>query len=338
MGDRRSGERLPGGPGLRKALCAAAACGALMMLPGTAWTQTTLREQCAAASRAQVRELCENVADATVILQPRVGLALSGGNPVPGTASTLGMRLGSMPRISGGVRVTAVSIELPPVARVGDDRTLSFPVGGISADASVGLFSGVSLLPTVGGFGSVDLLASAGLLPLPRGEGFDDGSAFSWAAGLRLGVLRESFTAPGVSIDVMYRSLGDVAYGSADLSDRDAFIQVEDYSVTSVRAVVGKRVLGFGATAGVARDRYSAGLSARVVDPVSSAPNAVLEISQPSLTTSRTAVFGNVSLTLLILNLALEGGWQQGGSVPQGGSDLVGKGALFGGIALRLAI
>jgi hypothetical protein len=299
----------------------------------------TLREQCARdAASAQTREFCGYVADAAVIIQPRAGIAMSGGNPVPGSASTMGMRLGSLPRVSLGLRVTAASVGLPPVESVGGTSDITFPVGSIAIDGSVGIYPGLSLLPTVGGFGALDLLGSVGIMPLPTGEGFDIGSAGTWALGARVGVLRESFTAPGLSIDVIYRSIGEVAYGSADLADRDAFIRVAGYRATSLRGTVGKRLLGFGLTGGVARDWYRADVSARVRDASIADPSRVLELRQTGLSTSRTAVFGNASLTMLILNLAAELGWQQGGPAVEGASDRLEKGGLFGGIAVRVAI
>lgn len=305
---------------------------------GASGQAAPLRDQCAGASRAPVREFCENVADAAVILQPRVGIGLSGGNPVPGTASTLGMRLGSLPRVSLGLRVSAASVGLPPVERVSAGSDVTFPVGGISVDASMGLYQGLALLPTVGGFGSLDLVGSAGIMPLPRGEGFDDGSAASWAVGARVGVLRESFTAPGVSVDVLYRSIGDVAYGSDDLSDRDVFLRVRDNRVTSLRATVGKRLLGFGLTGGVGRDWYRADVSARINDATILNPERVLEVRESGLQTTRNSVFGNASLTILILNMAAELGWQQGGDATAGASDRLERGSLFGGLSIRLAI
>jgi hypothetical protein len=48
-------------------------------------------------------------------IQERVGTALWGGNPVPGTASTLGMRIGSSPRLSVSGRAVLVPAELPPL-------------------------------------------------------------------------------------------------------------------------------------------------------------------------------------------------------------------------------
>jgi len=309
----------------------------LLLLPAAAHAQT-LRAQCDDASRSDVRGFCRNVADAAAVMQPRIGIALSGGNPVPGTASTLGMRLGSMPRISISARVTAAEVEIPGAERMTDSSNVSFPVGSIDADVSVGLFSGISLLPTVGGFGSIDLLGSIGIIPLPAGEGFDDSAPMTWAAGARIGILRESFTAPGISVSGMYRSLGDVAFGDGALSDRDAFLSATDFNAVSLRATVGKRVFGFGLTGGIGWDRYSADVAATVRDPSVLDPTNVLSIAEDDMAQDRVSAFGNVSFTLLILNLSAELGWQQGGDVPAGASDLIGSRGLFGGLALRLAL
>jgi hypothetical protein len=297
-----------------------------------------LRLQCQAASRPAVQQFCENVADATVILQPRVGIGLSGGNPVPGTPSTMGKRLGTVPRLSLGLRVTAAAVPLPPIDRLSDTASVTFPVGSINIDGSIGLFQGIALLPTVGGFGSLDLIGSVGIMPLPRGEGFDDSAPVSWMAGARIGLLRESFTAPGVSIDLMHRRMGTVAYGTAELVEEDAFLELDRFRATSVRGTVGKRLLGYGVSGGVAWDRYTADVHARIRDATVLNPTNVLVLEQSSLTTSRMSIYGNASLTILILNLATEFGWQRGGSPIEGASDRLGKGGLFGGVAVRLAI
>jgi hypothetical protein len=311
----------------------------LLVLPAATQAQSAeLRAQCVAASRPAVRQLCENAADAAVILTPRAGIALSGGNPVPGTASTLGMRLGSTPRMGFGLRVTAAGAGLPPVEREGSSDDVSFPLGSINADVTVGVYPGMALLPTVGGFGSVDLLGSVGVMPLHRGEGFEDGAPVSWAVGARLGILRESFTAPGVSVDVMHRRVGSIAWGSPELQDADTYIRAERLRVTSVRGVVGKRLFGYGLTGGIAHDRYTVDASARIRDAVVLDPGRVLEIGQQDVRVNRTAIFGNASLTLLILNLATELGWQQGGDPVEGATDRLQRGGMFGSVAVRVTI
>jgi hypothetical protein len=311
----------------------------LLAQPAAAHAQAQpLRGQCAVASREAVRVFCENVADATAIIQPRLGIALTGGNPVPGTASTLGMRLGSLPRFTLGLRVTAARVDLPPVERLASSADVDFPLGAISADASVGLYQGFALVPTVGGFGSVDILGSIGVIPLPSGEGFDDRAPFSWSLGARLGILRESFTAPGVSVSGMYRSVGGVTYGSTALTDTDAFIDLSEIGMWSVRGVVGKRALGFGLTGGLGWDRYTANVAGIVRDPEVLAPDQVIQLAQSGMATTRLSAFANASFTFIILNLVTEIGWQGGGKAPADGSGKLERGALFGGLALRLAI
>jgi hypothetical protein len=314
---------------------------AALALPATVAGQT-LRQQCVTMVESSSYEaLCVNVADAIEIAQPRLGIALSGGNPVPGTASTLGMRLGALPRISLAARVTAAPVDLPAIERTTSSSDVEFGVASLAADASIGLFQGFALFPTVGGFGSVDLLGSVGIVPLPGDEGFHESSPFTWAAGARVGLLRESFTAPGVSVSAMYRSLGDISYGNVDTGllggDRDTFFRVSGYNVTSFRGVVGKRFLGFGLTAGAGYDRYRADVLIRVRDPGLD-PNRIRSIQQDGLKANRTSLFANASYTFLLLSVVAEAGWQQGGDAVSGATDKIEKGALFGGIALRIGI
>ena len=45
-------------------------------------------------------------------------------------------------------------------------------------------------------------------------KGFaEDTPDFSYGVGARLGLLRESFTMPGISVSLMYHRLGTVSYG-----------------------------------------------------------------------------------------------------------------------------
>src|SRR5690606_1943946 len=107
---------------------------------------------------------------------------------------------------------------------------------------------------------------SIGRIPLPDGEGFS-GSVNSWSGGLRLGILRESFTAPGVSLSGMYRQVGGVEYGDPEFSQEDAYFKIDDMEVWSARAAVSKRLLALGLTAGAGYDWCSGGATIRIQDP-----------------------------------------------------------------------
>lgn len=318
--------------GLRPALLVLASA---FVLPAGASAQT-LRERCEAVLGAEAR--CVTGADAAEVMQVRTGLAMTGGNPVPGTASTLGMRLGSMPRLSLGGRITAVPVDGPDA---------DFTALSVHLDASVGLYQGLSVLPTVGGLGSIDLLGSVGVMPFPRGRDYGNAPG-SWALGARLGILRESFTAPGISVSAIYRSMGDFRYGAAGapespppfVSGRTVqHVRLADQRVLSYRAVIGKRFAGIGLLGGAGHDRFRADARVRV-------PHTMIVIGEPAQVTvdeagmrnTRNSLFVNASLTVLILNLSAEAGWQQGGDRGTDRTREVGKGGLFAGVAGRLAI
>ena len=323
-------------------LCVATVVLTCLLVPTMRAEAQGLRQECEVVQNSNYRLLCQNVADALEIVQPRLGIVLSGGNPVPWTASTLGMRLGSLPRLSLAARVTAAPIDLPAIERAASDSDVEFGVASIAADASVGVFPGFALGPTVGGFGALDVLGSVGMVPLPGDEGFQDKSPFTWAAGARLGLLRESFTAPGVSLSAMYRALGDISYGNVETGliggEGDTFFRVSEYYVTSLRGVVGKRLLGFGLTAGAGYDWYRGDVLIRVRDPSLTTPNRIREIQQDGVKTNRTSLFANASYTFLLVSVVAEGGWQQGGDAVVGATDKLEKSALFGGIAIRIGL
>ena len=284
----------------------------------------SLRERCTDA-------YCESLVDAAVTLPGRLAIAAAGGNPVAGTASTLGMRVPGSPRWSIALRSTVARASLPPI---GDDESLRPTLWSVNADAAVGLFNGFNLAPTIGGFGSLDVLGSIGVLGAPEGDGFERSSPLTWALGARVGVLRESFTAPGVSGSVMYRSLPDVEFGDPVPGPN---FENRGQSVLSLRATVGKRILGVGLTAGAGYDRTSSDVRARFQGPGPVFPDPI-DVSEEGLTLDRTSFFGNISYTLLILNMAAELGWQEAGDRATGSHENTEKGGLFGGIAVRLAI
>jgi hypothetical protein len=281
----------------------------------------------------EVRAFCNLVAQGIEVIQPRIGLAAAGGNPVAGTASTLGMRLGRAPRVSVGGRLTAVRASLPPIRVLGSAEDLDFFIPAIAADASLGLFQGFSPAITVGGVLSLDLLASAGFVFLPGGKGFEDGAPFHWGAGLRLGIVRESFTLPGVSVSAMYRRVGDVRF----LSPASRF-ELQDMTNLSIRGAVGKRVYGFGLTAGAGYDRYSSDVAFAVTP---STPPALF-IRMDGFDNDRFMFFANAAFTVLVITGSLELGWQQGGDVVRGALPApdfdAEDGAFFASLAVRLTI
>jgi hypothetical protein len=287
----------------------------------------------------QLHDFCNRVGIAAEGSTPRVGIAATGGNPLPGTASTLGMRLRSMPRISFDIRATSAFVDLPNVTGVEGGSDLKYAATSIDVDASAGVFSGLSVFPTIGGFGSIDVIASAGIVKLPKGKGFND-SPKTYAAGARVGILRESFTAPGISLSAMYRRVGDNTYGDSTFTSGFSSFTIRDMSMMSYRAAIGKRipVIGLGLLAGVGVDNYKTSATIRGYEPGFNGFG--FNVTADDVKTSRTNAFVNASWTMLVLNISGELGWQKDGSGMSGTGipTLNEKGGLFGGVAVRVAL
>lgn len=269
--------------------------------------------------------LCRASAElATVMTVRGAGIAVAG-NPVSGTASTIGKRLRRMPRFSLSVRRTAGSADMPAEAGAG----ITTSATSWNGEVAVGLFDGFSPLPTVGGLFSVDLLGSVSLVQFPAADGFRTRAPSSFALGARVGVFRESFTMPGISLSAMYRRTGRLTFGDIDLQIRDFHVRVDRVGTWSTRAVAGKRLGLFGFTAGAGWDRHSGRGVIRVAD----AAGTPVPFEFRDLDADRRIMFGGVSWTVLVFNLSGEAGWQFE-EADEGG--IAGDGGLFGGLAFRV--
>lgn len=304
---------------------------------GSVHAQNDLSVRCTEQVPVADLDYCNMIAQAIEIAQPRVGIAASAGNPTMGTSSTLGMRIGSFPRFAIAPRVTVAALDLPPVAqRNGDEISALVPALGI--DASVAIFSGLALAPTVGGFGSIDLYGSLGRVLLPGDEGFDGGIT-TWALGAQLGILRESFTAPGISITGTYRSIGDIRFGDELVAETDAHFALDGLRSYGLRGTIGKRILMFSATAGAGYDWYESDVLLRfATDDPSVEGSRTIESGE--FGSRRFTGFGDLAFTVMIVSVVGEVGWQQGGDAftGPGASELLEKGGWYGSLALRLTL
>jgi hypothetical protein len=305
---RRLPRALAGAPPLERGLAAGLGLALLflMALPSAARAQGGLVGVCAAAG-ADAPECLLAVASMRAV-QERVGTALWGGNPVPGTASTLGMRIGSSPRFTGSGKVSLVPVEVPPLLDRTRDSAGRGWIPGMSAQASVGVVQGWSPAPTVGGVLSMDVLATLGVAPLPRGRGFQN-TAVGWSAGTRVGLLRESFTLPGVSITTTYGRSNVVGFGdpAADIHDGFARGSISDLGAT---LAVSQRISALRVTGGLSQDRYTSSARIGYQGRDALGPTRRVEASG-RLTTDRRSWFANASWTTLIFHGTAELGWQQ---------------------------
>ena len=296
-----------------------------------------LAGECAAASVDWCREL------ALTGTAARAGFSLlaGGGSELLGSAGTLGIRLGSVPRIAlaaeaGYGRAPTPRFGTDPAAIPLDEGTFGAPALQLSAGA--GVFDGFSPAPTVGGILSVDLLATGSLVMLPAEHGFD-GSAAAYGVGARVGILRESFTAPGVSISAVHRWGGEVTLSPTASPNGAADPSVAfETSTTSLRATVGKDLVAVGLLAGLGWDRHAGAV--RIRSGVANGSGEAGTHTAEDLVDDRFLAFGGASLNFLILQLSAEAGWARGldaveGRSPDGGFDPTAA-SWFGSLGARL--
>lgn len=263
----------------------------------------------------------------------QLGVMASPGSEIPGEGSTLGRRLGGMPRVAAWVRggLDRFGYPAPADPDGGDDESTTTP--SLQAGLGLGVFDGFQLLPTVGGVLSLDVIGHASFLFLSEGSGFD-GTANVYSVAARVGLLRESFTLPGVSVSMARRFSSVVELGST--ADGDALELVTDPSVNSLRVTVSKDFFAFGVLAGMGWDDYSSDTALRVSDG-----GTGFALSDGPIEGSRKLYFASVTKQLGILAwMTIEGGWASGLDPVagySGGFDPEGS-TLFGSVSVLLKL
>lgn len=283
---------------------------------------------------------CRDVVTAVQLVQPELGMALAGGNPVLGTASPIGTKFRFIPRIHLGGRITFVGAAIPDVLDFPDDpqaplglREFSVPMPQL--DVSVGLFDGVRLGSTLAGLGSVELLGSLGPMILPAGEGFEN-DATGVGLGARIGLIRESFTAPGLSLSGQYKWAGRIRYGSVARGDDAQFGM--DLSATAFRLGLSKSFVAIGLAFTVGWDHYQSDVDFGLAD-ADGALVAVVPAGEPlSLSQDRWSAAVDVSYIVLFLNIAAELGWQEKRRYATSRGDEITSGKLFAAIGMRVSM
>jgi hypothetical protein len=150
-----------------------------------------------------------------------------------------------------------------------------------------------------------------------------------------MGILRESFSLPGISISAFRRSLGNQRLWTVD--DGDPSEARFEVGVLSLRGLVGKDLWGVGVFGGFGWDRYSGDATVAVTDPEggNSDGNGVGD-----LRSDRRIYFAGASRTFLALQISGEVGWAEGFDttlpLPRQGGFNPASGSHFGSLALRL--
>lgn len=248
---------------------------------------------------------CLDAVLAVEAIQGGTALVLTSGSELPGANSTLGLRFGSTPRVAGSVRLGITSSSFPALAGNGtagaSGKTTWTP--SLQGALAVGVFDGFRLAPTVGGLFSLDLIGTYARGFPSASDGFSsNASAFGY--GLRLGLLRESFTLPGATVSIVRRHVSDVSWSGVD-GATPGRVELAGPRATSVRATVGKDLLALGITAGLGWDRVDA-------DGSLIAGNAAAATAFESFRAERALMFAGVTATFLVLQLNGEFGYAAG--------------------------
>jgi hypothetical protein len=318
------------GPAVSACLCLTLLTPSLLAGQGV----NTLAAACAAATPTEAGS-CADAALAGRALAGQMGLLAGLGSEVAGSASTLGRRLGTTPRVAVSLRGGGLQARLPDLTDRGSNppHELSVFVPTLHGSIALGLFDGFRLMPTVGGFLSLDVVGQTSLSYFPQDQGFE-GRVGALSFGARIGILRESFTLPGISVSIAHRLLGEGRFGDATSGD-PADVSV-DPSVTSYRATVGKDLFAVGVMLGAGWDSYSGDFTVRVRDE-----GGGIATSAASLDSGRALFFGAASLNFLVLQISGELGWARGFSssaASLGRAFDPTRGSVFGSLSARLTI
>jgi hypothetical protein len=256
---------------------------------------------------------CNAAVDAVRAFYPLAGMIISGGNPVLGTAGSLG----GLGHVSVTARVNAIKAALPDPTAANQTPVPSSFNGAVPApmvEGALGLVKGMG-----GGLLAVDVLGSALILPtgitnltVDSGATHISDAALGIGYGVRVGVINGRFPVPAVSVSWMHRSIPRLRYGTLGpaFGTGDRFEFSMDLTSDSYRAVAGWKFAVVDVAAGIGIDRYkSSDTNIRFHDG-STPTNVRTVVINP--TNTRALVFVDGGLSLAAVKLVGEVGLQAG--------------------------
>ncbi len=303
------------------ALSAVLSTSTLLFTPAPAETQDAGGLSAACAAAGGEAGLCARTASAADFLGRSVAAFAAHGAISPDVQRTLGRRLpGGAPRVGLAARPAFGGIRHPGLGAAGGVEVDDVHLGAQGA-LQVGIFEGFQPYPPVGGVLAADLLAGMGWLWLPTSQGYGGGVG-AGSLGARVGLLRESFTAPGVALTYAHVWVGATEFGPT------AEVRTEP-TVQALRVALGKDVRGVGLHLAAGRDWVDNDV--RVQVPGAGSFSDRFE-------SAYTVIAAGASLNFVVLRAEAEMGWA---FAPSGEPALVAgfdptEGMPLGGISIRL--
>ena len=179
-----------------------------------------------------------------------------------------------------------------------------------AVDVAVGVFKGIPL--TLTNVGGVDLMASVAYVPKVSNDDISITPKSSTAIGygIRVGILQEGLTVPGVGFSLMQRKLPVTTLATTQGTGSMA-VNALDLKSTAWRLTVSKSLVIFGIAAGLGQDKYSAS-----IDSISATMNSV-NVATPALKSevTRTNYFADLSMNLVVIKIVGTVGMVSGGDI-----------------------
>jgi hypothetical protein len=310
---------------------------AVPILLGTVVSSVSAQNDECAIYPGAAQNVCDAAVDGTRLFHPIAGLLVSGGNPVIGTARSLG----GFPHFFIGVRANLVKVGLPDLNYDGSTSTVPlddevvFPSPVV--EGGLGIWRGLRH-----GLLSVDALGSAQLLPTNQVDNLtvDEDArnigdvALGLGYGARVGILEGSFPIPSVSVSVMKRTIPRIQYGDITDAGQDYQYAV-DLQATNIRVAASTRLIFINVAAGLGWDKYTGDAQIVFREPLTGIPQPPIDIE---LDNSRTMMFLDALLDFPVFKIAGEIGYQAGKdqNLPtdfEGIDDT--KGKIFGSVGIR---
>jgi hypothetical protein len=235
---------------------------------------------------------------------------------------------------------TAPSITAPASQQL---ASKNFPIGLPAVDGAVGIFKGLPLgLTNVGG---IDALVSAVYIPNVDQNGFKvtPETNLKFGYGARVGLLQESLLIPGISVTWMKRDLPTTTLEGATTGAQNLTFKMADMSIktTAWRIVASKSLILFGLAAGYGQDKYDqqATFSGSATSTAGSSNFGPFGLANNM---TRSTMFANASINLLLLKIVGEVGQVSGGDLATAPFNTFSTGKaddsrVYGSVGLRFS-
>ena len=275
------------------------------------------------------RDACRKTIDLVNFLAPEYAGALAGGNPMIGQGGTLG----GLGHFTAALRSTRVIGALPQIgdqgfATGGEARSsyssASALVPALSVDVAFGLYRGFE----VGAMhmGGVDALLSATYMSELSHSSLDvalEGSNTNFGFGLRIGVVEETPTLPGIAFTYVKRDMprfvvnGVTTQGSG-AATAPGTITASSVLVTatSLRLIAGKRFGMVDLTVGAGQDMYKSAANVSAVVNASAPIGSQTATGTAAMDMTRLNIFADATYNLNVFKFVGELGTSTGGSAP----------------------